>query len=364
MEHMTIYSFDSFICPFKVSYSTKPYMAPSQFMKLLFLSLNFASLAIAFNVPPLSFDEGYSPLFGDNNVVKSPNGKGVKLLLTRYSGSGFISSDMYHHGFFSASIKLPSDYTAGVVVAFYTSNGDLFEKTHDELDFEFLGNIKGKEWRIQTNVYGNGSTSRGREERYLLPFDPTEEPHQYSILWTLNTIIFYIDDIPIREVIRSEAMGGDYPSKPMSLYATIWDGSTWATSGGRYKANYKYAPFIAEFSNLILKGCKTNPIQAYPTPSQCEESDDELSSSDFAIMTPRKRAMMKRFRERYMTYSFCYDELRYRERMPDCNVVEEEKARYWKSGDTKFIVEKGRRRRGKRSNKGARVRVGEGQVDV
>lgn len=36
-------------------------------------------------------------------------------------GSGFISSDMYQHGFFSALIKLPSDYTAGVVVAFYVS---------------------------------------------------------------------------------------------------------------------------------------------------------------------------------------------------------------------------------------------------
>ena len=70
-----------------------------------------------------------------------------------------------------------------------TSNGDIFEKTHDELDFEFLGNIKGKQWRIQTNVYGNGSTSRGREERYLLPFDPTEEAHQYSILWTADNIM-------------------------------------------------------------------------------------------------------------------------------------------------------------------------------
>ena len=37
------------------------------------------------------------------------------------TGSGFVSSDYYLHGFFSASIKLPKDYTAGVVVAFYVS---------------------------------------------------------------------------------------------------------------------------------------------------------------------------------------------------------------------------------------------------
>lgn len=38
-----------------------------------------------------------------------------------FAGSGFVSQDLYLHGFFSASIKLPADYTAGVVVAFYVS---------------------------------------------------------------------------------------------------------------------------------------------------------------------------------------------------------------------------------------------------
>ncbi|KAJ6897536.1 hypothetical protein NC652_024361 [Populus alba x Populus x berolinensis] len=27
---------------------------------------------------------------------------------------------------------------------------------------------------------------------------------------------------------------------------TIWDGSDWATNGGKYRVNYKYAPYVAE----------------------------------------------------------------------------------------------------------------------
>jgi hypothetical protein len=38
------------------------------------------------------------------------------------SGSGFASQDLFLHGFFSAAIKLPADYAAGVVVAFYVGN--------------------------------------------------------------------------------------------------------------------------------------------------------------------------------------------------------------------------------------------------
>ena len=70
------------------------------------------------------------------------------------------------------------------------SNGDTYNKTHDEIDFEFLGNIRGKEWRIQTNIYGNGSTNVGREERYGLWFDPSDDFHQYSILWTTTSIMY------------------------------------------------------------------------------------------------------------------------------------------------------------------------------
>ncbi|RRT44052.1 hypothetical protein B296_00040330 [Ensete ventricosum] len=119
--------------------------------------LALASSVASVNVTTLAFDEGYVPLFGEGNLVRSAGGRNVSLLLNRFSGerfvlfllrpspsslrvtagfdlilslcfffglsgSGFISKDMYYHGFFSASIKLPSDYTAGVVVAFYVSH--------------------------------------------------------------------------------------------------------------------------------------------------------------------------------------------------------------------------------------------------
>jgi xyloglucan:xyloglucosyl transferase len=251
---------------------------------------------------------------------------------------------MYKHGFYSASIKLPSDYTAGICVAFYTSNADVFEKRHDELDFEFLGNVEGKPWRFQTNLYGNGSTNRGREERYTLWFDPTKQFHRYSILWTQKNVIFYIDDVPIREVIRSDEMGLDYPTKPMSLYATIWDASTWATSGGKYKANYKYAPFVAEFKDFVQEGCPVDPIQEFPQ-LDCEDIDSNLEANDYAIVTPRRRAAMHKFRARYMYYSYCYDIWRYPVPPPECVIIPAEQQRFHESGRLKFRSRTRRRSR-------------------
>ncbi|XP_077234285.1 putative xyloglucan endotransglucosylase/hydrolase protein 30 [Tasmannia lanceolata] len=299
---------------------------------LVSLSL-LATLSVAFKIPPLSFKDGYMPLFG--NLIHSPDDKTVSLHLDKTSGSGFNSSNLYKYGLFSASIKLPSDYTAGVVVAFYASNGDIYEKTHDELDFEFLGNIKGEQWLFQTNVYGNGSTSRGREERYVMSFDPTKDFHSYSILWTQKNIIFYVDDVPIREVIRSDAMGGDYPSKPMALYATIWDGSDWATSGGKYKVDYQYAPFVTEFTNLVLKGCAVDPIKQLPS-ANCAAADAELSGADYAVVKPDRRSAMQNFRHKYMTYSYCYDTKRYPVPMPECVIIPSEKSHFSDTGNVKF----------------------------
>lgn len=285
-------------------------------------SLNLEDVSGLF--PSLSFEDAYSVLWGQPDVAH--DGSQIQLRLDKHSGSGFSSQDNYLYGFYSASIKLPKDYTAGIVLAFYTSNGGEFPDNHDELDFEFLGNVKGKPWRMQTNIYGNGSVSRGREERFNFWFDPTADFHDYSILWNDKRIVFMVDNIPIREMEKTEALGGDYPSKPMALYATMWDGSQWATDGGKYPVDYKYAPFLATFTNLKLEGCAANPIVEENQSNQCTELEN-LKSVQAAVellsQSDKHRTALKWVRSHHLYYSYCDDKNRYAVPLPECNSQQE-----------------------------------------
>ncbi|EPS67980.1 xyloglucan endotransglucosylase/hydrolase 14, partial [Genlisea aurea] len=302
--------------------------------------------AAAFNVSTVAFAGSFTPLFGESNVFRSPDDRSLQIHLNQYTGSGFRSSNLYDHGFFSSKIKLPSpDYTAGIVVAFYLTNGDMF-RAHDELDFEFLGNVRGKPWSFQTNMYGNGSTSRGREERYHLWFDPSHELHSYSILWTTKKIIFFVDDVPIREITKKVEMGGDFPAKPMALYATVWDASSWATSGGKYKVNYKYAPFVVEFSDLVLHGCISDPLEEVVGTAPQNSCDDV---GDIADIKPKQRAAMNKFRLTYMYYCYCYHDLRYSTPLPECVIDAAEKRLFSESGEVSVQERQRRQRRWKKA---------------
>lgn len=118
-------------------------------------------------------------------------------------------------------------------------------------------------------------------------------------------------------------MAADYPSKPMSLYATIWDASNWATSGGKYKVKYEYAPFVAEFTDLTLHGCSMDPIEELQVLSSgCDQIEDYTNLDYAATVTPKQRMAMKKFREKYMYYSYCYDTLRYPIPLPECVIID------------------------------------------
>lgn len=133
-----------------------------------------------------------------------------------------------------------------------------------------------------------------------------------------------MDNIPVREVVHGKAIASAYPSKPMSVYATIWDGSEWATHGGKYPVDYKFAPFVISMRGIEMEGCISNQKAIGPTsPSSCSRSSpsslDPVDGEQFAKLSSQQVAGLDWSRRKHMFYSYCQDKSRYKVMPPECN---------------------------------------------
>lgn len=260
-------------------------------------------------ISSIGFGQGYSNLWGPQHQ-RVEQGT-VTIWLDRSSGSGYKSLQPYRSGYFGAAIKLQPGYTAGVITSFYLSNNEAHPGDHDEIDIEFLGTTPDKPYTLQTNVYIRGSGDRniiGREMKFHLWFDPTQDFHDYAILWTPSEIIFLVDDVPIRRYPRKS--DATFPLRPMWVYGSIWDASSWATEDGKYKADYNYQPFIGRYKNFKIGGCTADRPAACSPPSASPSGSGGLSQQQSSVMEWVQR--------NYLVYDYCRDGKRDHTQTPEC----------------------------------------------
>ncbi|CAN4106509.1 unnamed protein product [Withania somnifera] len=229
------------------------------------------------------------------------NGQILTLTLDNISGSGFVSKKEYLFGKIDMQIKLVPGNSAGTVTAYYLSSQG---SSHDEIDFEFLGNLSGEPYTVHTNVYAQGKGER--EQQFHLWFDPTADFHTYSVLWNPQTVVFSVDNVPIREFKNLENIGVAFPkSQAMKLYSSLWNADEWATRGGLIKTDWAQAPFTASYRNFNANICND--------PSSCKFLVENLD--------PLDEEKLKRVQQKYMIYNYCTDTKRFPQGLPpECSV--------------------------------------------
>ncbi|RWR80904.1 Xyloglucan endotransglucosylase/hydrolase protein 2 [Cinnamomum micranthum f. kanehirae] len=225
-------------------------------------------------------------------------------------GSGFASKSYYGSGFFHMEMKVPGRDSAGVVTTFYMSQGKA--QGNDELDFEFLGNREGKPYTLQTNVIVQGHGDR--EQKIQLWFDPTSSFHTYKILWNPYQIVFFVDNHPIRVFQNRTNIGAQYPTQPMKVMGSIWNGEDWATDGGKEKINWTYAPFKAQYQGFDVDGCTSGNFKT----QLCSSSDLWWNSAQYQSLSATEESLYEYVKKNYLTYDYCSDKSRFPIPPPEC----------------------------------------------
>ncbi|XP_075492464.1 putative xyloglucan endotransglucosylase/hydrolase protein 23 [Primulina tabacum] len=289
-------------------------MAPKSSPVSLALPL-LLNIVIMFTLASANFYKDFDLTWGDGRAIIINNGELLTLTLDKTSGSGFQSKDEYMFGKIDMQLKLVAGNSAGTVTAYFLSSQGA---THDEIDFEFLGNLSGDPYIMHTNVYSQGKGNR--EQQFYLWFDPTADFHTYSILWNPQRIIFSVDGTPIREFKNLESRGVPYPkNQPMRIQSSLWNADDWATRGGLIKTDWTKAPFVASYRNFKADACIKSPSGASPCPSGASNGKDAWLNAE---LDATSQARMKLAQKNFMIYNYCTDSKRFPQGFPtECTIM-------------------------------------------
>jgi hypothetical protein len=121
-------------------------------------------------------------------------------------GGEIESKDLCGSGFYAARIKAANAPSS--ITGFFLYEPPDFE---GEIDIEILNDPSG---RAMFTTYAGGEQIH--TETIELPFDPTEDFHDYAFFYDEDSVTFYVDGEPVKE------FEGGLPKQRMKLYVDSW----------------------------------------------------------------------------------------------------------------------------------------------
>lgn len=253
-----------------------------------------------------NFYQDFDITWGGDRAKVFNGGQFLSLSLDKTSGSGFQSKKEYLFGRIDTQLKLVAGNSAGTVTAYYLSSQG---PTHDEIDFEFLGNVSGQPYILHTNIFAQGKGNR--EQQFYLWFDPTKNFHTYSIIWNPQQIVFLVDNTPIRVFKNAESLGVPFPkNQPMRIYSSLWNADDWATRGGLVKTDWSKAPFTAYYRNFNAETCTSIGAGGSCT---SRYSNGAWQSQELDAYSRRR---LRWVQKNFMIYNYCTDYKRFPQGFP------------------------------------------------
>lgn len=210
------------------------------------LSEDFSSNSTQFEVT--STESGVS--FGDD---------GLTLTIAKRLDNPALKSKFYIM-FGRVEVHMKAANGTGIVSDFYLQSDDL-----DEIDIEFLG---GDDTQFQSNYFSKGDTTTYDRGEYhtVLGDSPQTGFHNYTIDWTEEECVWYLDGEAVRTLKNSSSEG--YPQTPMYLMTGAWAGGDSSNAAGTIEwaggeTDYSEAPFSMTIKKLIVSDYSTGKEYSY-----------------------------------------------------------------------------------------------------
>ncbi|KAF3990035.1 hypothetical protein FT663_02314 [Candidozyma haemuli var. vulneris] len=205
-------------------------------------------------VPALGTDlvESFTEESDRFDVVAVPSGvsytdDGLELTLKKKGDNPGIRSNFYIM-FGRVEVLMKAAPGKGIVSSFFLMSDDL-----DEIDIELLG---ADDTQFQSNYFSKGNTETyDRGEYHSTPGSPQDNYFNYTIVWTENEVVWYLEGTPVRTLSSDNKQG--FPQSPSYIKAGIWAGGDPSNEPGTIEwaggsTDYSKAPFTMHIKKLIV----------------------------------------------------------------------------------------------------------------